>query len=1319
MKQKLGLVLLLGAWLGGCATEPAPLNRTQPEAVNKAMFTGEWIYKMTVTDTDWDNDFTFTGEETSSYMGGAFKVRWEITQDLLAAYLIPQRLRDKDGNLYENEIGSKSMVLAFPIKSHYDIRYRYNSTTREDLNVIEENTDRPWNEREYMEVDWTQNRVTNMSNPTIMDITMGNITREPVTVTENFEFFARGETPDKDYRIDTRKWNPAKDPEVYVMNIDTKETLTTTLRDWYQLYYGPYVPPVTTKIRHSLLKADPVETIAAPRQYGDDVFRRFGFFRTEFETYDAERGPLESQKAYYINRWDLSGDKKVVWTASPQFQAQINAGDELLKGAALRSIEEWNKVLAEATGRTDTIMSFQENTPLLDAEGNPVYNLDGSQRWKYEFGDVRYNFLNLLDKPQNSSPLGYGPSTPDSDTGEIKSATVNCYGNWIDFVVRRAMDQYDVAAGFCTLDQVKDGKFYNPATGLCDSPEWQGQYKGGTVAKPAALTHDDHDGHNHGADALHTLTPALMSAYYPKANLNAKIPEVPVEQREIAKKSLKAAFDWERKHPVTLDLGGFQSIAGTRFESMMVPHSMMRTLAPNASSPQDDAVVAALSPAARLSPDFLARMKRLEIHRSTHMCDAFMFEPAIHQFVDEEKDKPRDEVYNRLREWIWYTTILHEMGHTLGLRHNFRGSVDRENFTGDYWTEYSKYWDKVDALRSQYGTQIKDGDPSAYQAYVKAVDSIPSSHNRFGSTSIMDYMGDWVKWQYPVGAYDRAAILFGYGNKIEVSDTDLDPSKIYSEHTWSLTDYVDGDFVQDDPYTKTEKSASGRWVRFYHFCSDEKVFDDAFCTRFDIGTTMTEITRNFIRDAQPGYFFKNFKRHSAQFDDRRNSYYINKWLWTYLMAAKPLAEMSLSSIRYDEFWSSIWDGIDKISSGGGESRDMKPGYFHDGGEDLLRAQQLIYNYLLFDVLGRPDYSAYVLKYNTAGQRFWEQTDDNYVTDEDIAGRVPAGAGWGWADLWDVQADNNQYYAHQERIGVELDKIIALEILSIPAAFNDLLGYEKANGANFWNSLWTNNGSQLWQVIRGLITDNFAHQQNPWCMKCDAACQADSVNNPPQLSIHPVGLIEAVGEGLLGEAPAVTGVTRCGPDEFPIQPGMDALFAIYPIFFGIGGAAHPWYSNQMSDYMDSQVIGGNHQFTVPAGAETASFVNSTGTKEYLAAKSNDGLSISYELVKSGQKIKAQTTFVEVCQKGQTPSQEILDLVGRTCNEVLSNCYCNFLTCPPAPDWCDIEGWDALYMYDAFKYRNLDRVEAMLIMMQDMIDIAGHFAWRAPGYLDNDW
>lgn len=54
---------------------------------------------------------------------------------------------------------------------------------------------------------------------------------------------------------------------------------------------------------------------------------------------------------------------------------------------------------------------------------------------------------------------------------------------------------------------------------------------------------------------------------------------------------------------------------------------------------------------------------------------------------------------------------------------------------------------------------------------------------------------------------------------------------------------------------------------------------------------------------------------------------------------------------------------------------------------------------------------------------------------------------------------------------------------------------------------------------------------------------------------------------------------------------------------------------------------------------------------------------------------------------------------------------------APEWCEQEGWDPAYvLLPTIAWREVDRVEAMLIMMQDMIDLAGHYAWITPGYLD---
>src|SRR5690606_22063540 len=53
-------------------------------------------------------------------------------------------------------------VAAYPILSHFDVIREDNSSTGEQTNVLVENTsDRPWYERDYIRVDWSRNEVTN------------------------------------------------------------------------------------------------------------------------------------------------------------------------------------------------------------------------------------------------------------------------------------------------------------------------------------------------------------------------------------------------------------------------------------------------------------------------------------------------------------------------------------------------------------------------------------------------------------------------------------------------------------------------------------------------------------------------------------------------------------------------------------------------------------------------------------------------------------------------------------------------------------------------------------------------------------------------------------------------------------------------------------------------------------------------------------------------------------------------------------------------------------------------------------------------------
>ena len=53
--------------------------------------------------------------------------------------------------------------------------------------------------------------------------------------------------------------------------------------------------------------------------------------------------------------------------------------------------------------------------------------------------------------------------------------------------------------------------------------------------------------------------------------------------------------------------------------------------------------------------------------------------------TDEARKIANDEISQRVRQAVWQATTEHEVGHTLGLRHNFQGSFDAINYFDKYW----------------------------------------------------------------------------------------------------------------------------------------------------------------------------------------------------------------------------------------------------------------------------------------------------------------------------------------------------------------------------------------------------------------------------------------------------------------------------------------------------------------------------------------------------------------------------------------------------------------------------------------------------------
>ena len=99
----------------------------------------------------------------------------------------------------------------------------------------------------------------------------------------------------------------------------------------------------------------------------------------------------------------------------------------------------------------------------------------------------------------------------------------------------------------------------------------------------------------------------------------------------------------------------------------------------------------------------------------------------------ELKGLPPEAVYKRLREEIFEAVSLHEIGHTVGLRHNFKASTDALNYQDEFW-------------------QIREQFPEEEWNQAR----LPE----YRYTSIMDYGSRFNSDIKGLGKYDVAAIKY-------------------------------------------------------------------------------------------------------------------------------------------------------------------------------------------------------------------------------------------------------------------------------------------------------------------------------------------------------------------------------------------------------------------------------------------------------------------------------------------------------------------------------------------------------------------------------
>ncbi|PIE65822.1 MAG: hypothetical protein CSA24_01905 [Deltaproteobacteria bacterium] len=277
----------------------------------------------------------------------------------------------------------------------------------------------------------------------------------------------------------------------------------------------------------------------------------------------------------------------------------------------------------------------------------------------------------------------------------------------------------------------------------------------------------------------------------------------------------------------------------------------------------------------------------------------------------------REEVFLELYDRIWSTVAMHEVGHNLGLRHNFAGSTDALNFFPEYW-------------------DLKGGDDGGtwtpHNLWESDTESqVVNRMREFQSTSIMEYTSAFNARFQGLGSYDRAAILYGYGNLVEVfksppaygdweryladpSDTNPDQFSLSQRREQPLAralrkvhhtnlpamfgsvaniyerEVVDAEAVanldkpcdqHDNPYDDTVCGEAGSFCQPFpsgffctkpdmvevpmRFCSDEYNWTSPTCQTWDEGVDSFEIINNSIADYEAYWPFRAYQRDNALF----------------------------------------------------------------------------------------------------------------------------------------------------------------------------------------------------------------------------------------------------------------------------------------------------------------------------------------------------------------------------------------------------------------------------------------------------------------------
>ena len=508
-----------------------------------------------------------------------------------------------------------------------------------------------------------------------------------------------------------------------------------------------------TKFTYSLVRLDDV---AAPDYktvlYPIPDHGTFGFFTNAQNDLNAQFDPSRMDTKHFLHRWHVEDKDQKSKVVYYLSDSFNEPGQELIKQATFGAVDTINRSLRKAKANFKIV--------LKEPAGK-------------NSGDLRNNVIQLVTDPLANGLLGYAPTVTNPLTGQIIQSHINMYSGVLKTLSRRVWEQMvDL-----TVEQ-RDAVAVAPV--VTPTPT------------PAPVSEKSLERIKELADYEPSMvTAAKLRAASKMPRLSDAISRYSQDAQE--QMSLRLKLKHEEKH-VDYEADSLEAKAHNkmkRLDRWAKNNAYSKEFFPIAGT------VKALYPGIKEIPGVMNADGTLKRWK-------------------ELSEAQRKSAENIMIPNAYTTTLVHEFGHALGLRHNFTGSFDADNF----YTEEEAH---------ELGM-----------------------HNRPAYSSIMDYGYSELNELPQFGKYDVAALRFGYAREVELSD---------------------GSFAKIDSslYDLTQRGAE---LKSYQFCTDENARLSASCNRFDEGSTLVEVVTHYVENYERSYKYRNFRDERDSFSAYNMSGYL-------------------------------------------------------------------------------------------------------------------------------------------------------------------------------------------------------------------------------------------------------------------------------------------------------------------------------------------------------------------------------------------------------------------------------------------------------------